>query len=72
MVVLHVMDIPTLSQWLENNLNKVGMPRRCWSHVYASEYRQIKLALKRKTINEVAIKFNRSYQTINKIAKETI
>jgi len=63
------MDIPTLSEWLKHN--EVGMNRMGRRHVYADEYLQIKTALKRKTVKEVAIDFNRSFPTIYRIAKET-
>ena len=68
MVVLLV-KIPTLSEW--DGYDLVGLNSRSWSRVSPNEYNQIKIALKRKTIKEVALKFNRNYTTIWKIAKET-
>jgi hypothetical protein len=68
MVVSLVTKIPTLGEWLDNN--DVGMQRIGRRNVYENEYLQIKTALKRKTVKQVAIEFNRCFATIYKISKE--
>lgn len=67
MVVLLV-RIPTLSEW--NGYDSVGLPTGSYRKMSNNERAEIKLALKRKTIKEVAYEFNRSWSTIYKIVKE--
>jgi len=69
MVVLLVI-IPTLSTW--DGFDKVGITyHAARPRIDAKEYAAIKTALKRNTVKQVAIDFNRSWGTIYKIAKET-
>ena len=68
MVVLLV-RIPTLSEW--NGYDSVGLPTGSYRKMSNNERAEIKLALKRKTIKEVALEFSRNYTTIWNIAKET-
>lgn len=69
MVVLLVMDIPTLATW--DGYSKVGRPFGKRHRITEQEYQKIKAELKRKTIAQVAVEFNRAYSSIYNIYKET-